>query len=90
MNAEITVHVFDRARRTSTVCDDARAVDDIWEQWRAASGSLTIELTPVVRVQEPGAHRATIRIVGAHFVSTDGRRVAQSQPITLSAVIRIR
>ena len=89
-NTEITVHVFDRARPTSRVCDDARRVDDIWEQWRAASGSLTIELTPVVRVQEPGAHRATIRLVGAQFVSTHGRRVAQSQPITLSAVIGIR
>jgi hypothetical protein len=50
---------------------------------------MTIELSPVVRVHEPNTYRATIRLTGAEFISASGARVRQSQPITLSTIVRL-
>jgi hypothetical protein len=88
-DVHVRVWVYDSARRSSAVCDDARAPDDWREPWRAVSGTLVLGLSPVFRVREPGTYRATIRLTDAEFVSPTGARVRQSQPITLSTIVRL-
>jgi hypothetical protein len=62
--------------------------DDEGEVWRAVAGTATLELAPVFRVHELDTYRATIRLTGAEFVSATGARARQSQPITLSTILR--
>ena len=86
---DVRVFVYASARRD--FCSDARVQGDVdvSETWRASAGGLTIEFSPVFRVSEPGTHRATIRLTGADFVGPTGTRVRQSQPITLSTIVRL-
>jgi hypothetical protein len=88
-DVDVRVWIYDQARRGSAVCDDAHALDDWREPWRAVAGRLRIELTPVFRIREPGAYRATIQLTDGEFVSPAGARVRQSQPITLSTIVRL-
>jgi hypothetical protein len=84
---QVSIHVYTSPQRSWRMCGDVRMPGDLGEEWRAVSGTMSIELSPVFRVREPGTHRATIRINGAEFVSASGARVRQSQPITLSTTI---
>jgi len=88
-DVDVKVYVYPSARRE--FCSDVRVLGqvDIWEAWRASAGVLTIELSPVFRVREPGTYRATIRLTGGEFVGPTGTRVRQSQPITLSTIVQL-
>jgi hypothetical protein len=58
------------------------------QTWRAVSGRVTIELSrPGIRARNPELHRATIRIDDAEFIDSSGRRLRQTAPIVLSAVV---
>ena len=81
--------VYDPPQQRFPFCRDVRLHGDDGEVWRAIAGTATIELVPVFRVREPDTYRATIRLTGAEFVSATGARVRQSQPIRLSAIVRM-
>ena len=83
------VHVYDAPQQRFRFCSDVRLSGDEGEVWRAIAGTATAELVPVFRVREPESYRATIRLTGAEFVSPTGARVRQSQPITLSTIVRL-
>jgi len=83
----VTVDVYESARRE--FCSDVPRPGDVGETWRASAGVMTIELSPVFRLREPGTYRATIRLTDAEFVGPTGTRVRQSQPITLSPIVRL-
>ena len=84
---EVVVHVYARAIRSWPFCTDAPMFSPE-EKWRVVRGTMTIELSPPGSNQRaPYEYRATIRIVGAEFVSATGVRVRQIQPITLSAAV---
>jgi hypothetical protein len=82
-----TVHVYEAPRRSSPFCTDVSGpVNE--EVWRAVSGRMTIELSPPgVSALNPAYYRATIRIEGAEFVSPSGKRIRQSAPIVISALV---
>ena len=84
---DMRVHVYDAPQQRFPFCSDSRVMGDEGEVWRAIAGTATIELTPVFRVRQPGAYRATIRLTSGEFVSATGARVRQSQPITLSTIV---
>ena len=87
-NLEVQVHAYERPVRSWPFCTDVLFSRGPEETWRATRGAVTIELSPPgVRADAPSAYRATIRIVGAEFVSAAGVRVKQAQPITLSAIV---
>ena len=86
---DVRVHVYDAPQQRFPFCSDVRMTGDEGEVWRAIAGTATIELLPVFRVREPETYRATIRLIGAEFVSATGARVRQSQPITLSTIVRL-
>ena len=79
----------DRPRRDWPFCSDVHVIGDEGEQWRAVTGTIAVELSPVFRVREPETNRATIRLMGAEFISATGALVRQSQPITLSTIVRL-
>ena len=86
---DVTVHVYASPPRQWPFCDDVvRQEPVVRENWKAIAGVMAIELSPVFRVREPGTYRATIRLTGGEFISATGVRVRQSQPITLSTVMR--
>ncbi len=85
---DMRVHVYDAPQQRFPFCSDVRSTGDEGEVWRAITGTATIELAPVFRVREPAVYRATIRLTDAEFVSATGTRVRQSQPITLSTIVR--
>jgi hypothetical protein len=86
-NLEVLVRVYQRPVRRP-FCTDSGGSEGPPETWRATRGTVTIELSPPgVRAGLPAAYRATIRIVGAEFVSASGVRVKQVQPITLTAIV---
>ena len=85
---DMRVHVYDAPQQRFPFCSDVRLRGDEGEVWRAVAGTATIELAPTFRVREPEVYRATIRLTGAEFVSATGTRVRQSQPITLSTIVR--
>lgn len=84
----VTVHMYDRPLRQSPFCTDV-SVGPVEEQtWRAVRGTITIELSPPgVTARDPAFYRATIRIEGGEFVGPGGRRVRQSNPIVISALV---
>jgi hypothetical protein len=87
-NLAVLVHVYERPVRNWQFCTDLRSLEGLPETWRVTRGTMTIELSPPgVRASMPAAYRATIRIVGAEFVSASGVRVKQVQPITLTAMV---
>ena len=84
----VNVHLYDRPRRESPFCTDLRdgSIDE--RVWRAVSGRITIELTaPGVSARHPAFYRATVRIEGAEFVGSGGRRVRQTAPIVITALV---
>jgi hypothetical protein len=85
---EVRVHVYGAPQQRFPFCSDVRMLGDEGEVWQAIAGTATIELSPVFRIREPETYRATIRLTGAEFVSPTGARVRQSQPITLTTVVR--
>jgi hypothetical protein len=86
-DVQVAVRVFAVPQRS--LCSDVRILGERSEQWQAVSGRLTIELTPVFRVRQPGAYRATLRIDDAEFVNAHGARVRPPQPITLMTVMTV-
>jgi len=86
---EVLVHVFERAVGESHFCSDAIVLPRPTEDtWRAVGGTLSIQLDPPgIKGRAPFMYRATIRISGAQFIGPSGRRVDQTQPITLTAVV---
>jgi hypothetical protein len=86
---EAVAQVSDRPRRDWPFCSDVHLVGDEGELWRAVAGTITVELSPVFRVREPETYRAAIRLMGAEFINATGARARQSQPITLSALVRL-
>jgi hypothetical protein len=86
---DVRVHVYDAPQQRFPFCSDVRMTGDEGEVWRAMAGTATIELSPVFRIREPETYRATIRLTGAEFISVTGARVRQSQPITLSTIVRL-
>jgi hypothetical protein len=87
-NLELVVHTYQRPLRSFPFCTDAPGGTGPEETWRAARGTVTIELSPPgVLANAPQAYRATVHIVGAEFVSATGVRVRQTQAITLSAIV---
>jgi hypothetical protein len=85
---EAVAHVSDRPRRDWGFCSDVHLVGDEGEEWRAVTGTIGVELSPVFRVREPETYRATIRLTGAEFISATGARARQSRPIVLTTVVR--
>jgi hypothetical protein len=84
---EVVAHVYTRAVRSWPFCTDVLTLHPE-EKWRVVRGTMTIELAPPGgNPRAPYEYRATIRIVGAEFVSATGVRVRQVQPITLSAMV---
>lgn len=83
-----TIHMYDRPQRESPFCTDVR-IGPIDERiWRAVRGTITIELSaPGVTVRNPAWYRATVRIEGAEFEGPGGRRVRQTEPIVLTALV---
>jgi hypothetical protein len=86
---DMSVYVYDPPQQRFPFCSDVRFNGDEGEVWRAIAGTATIELAPVFRLREPAVYRAMIRLTGAEFVSATGTRVRQSQPITLSTILRL-
>lgn len=86
---EMRVHVYDAPQQRFPFCSDLRIRGDEGEVWRAVAGTAMIELAPTFRVREPEVYRATIRLTGGEFVGPTGTRVRQSQPITLSTIVRL-
>lgn len=86
---EIAAHVFASPQRGWQFCSDVRVLPEpAQEKWMATSGAVTIELSPPgIRVRHAFMYRATIRITGAEFMSPNGVRVKQTQPITLTAIV---
>jgi hypothetical protein len=84
---ELVIHVYEHPSRSS-FCTDVGSGSVSEDTWRATRGTVTIELSsPQRRFNAPVTSRATIRIVGAEFVSASGTRVKQTLPITLTASI---
>jgi hypothetical protein len=85
---QVAVHMFGGARRSWPFCTDVGEPGLGKEAWTAVAGTVTIELSPTgTDARMPSGYRATIRIVGAEFLSTAGVRIRQTQPITLSALV---
>jgi hypothetical protein len=83
----LTVHVYARPV-SSPFCSDVVVMPrPPVEKWEAVAGNVTMELVPTETVSGEPRQRATIRIVGAVFVNARGVRVAQIQPIVLTAVV---
>lgn len=85
----VAVHVFDRPVEASPFCTDVRTGEPPPETtWRALSGVLTIELSPLgATTRARGFSRATVRLDGAEFVSPSGKRLRQTASILLSALV---
>jgi hypothetical protein len=85
----VNVSVYEQPIRGSEFCTDVRiSPGPVAETWRAVSGRMTIELSPPgVRARSPHLYRATIRIDGAEFIDSSGRRHRHAAPIVLSAVV---
>jgi hypothetical protein len=85
----LTVHVYEGPMRGTMFCTDVgMSPGPVTETWRAVAGRVTIELSPPgVRAKRPSMYRATIRIDGAEFIDSSGRRHRQTTPIVLSAVV---
>jgi hypothetical protein len=89
-DVQASVHVHASPQRRWRLCSDARVPDeDLGEQWRAVSGTISIERSPVFRVREPAMFNVTYRVSGAEFVNAAGARVRQSQPIILTTTMRM-
>lgn len=85
---DVVVHVYEQPRRSWPFCTDVGDFGWAEATWRATRGSVTIELSPSDAVLDrPNTYRATIRIVGAEFVSATGVRATQTTPIVLRAVV---
>jgi hypothetical protein len=85
---DVRVHVYQRAMPSLPFCTDVGMPDVVEDVWRPTRGTVTVQLSPAgLPVRAPGRSRATIRISGAQFVSPDGVRVDQTQPITLTAIV---
>jgi hypothetical protein len=86
----VMVTVYDRPKRSLPVCTDVKfnEVGEREETWTATRGTITVELSPPGLLgRRPSAYRATIRIVGAEFVSSSGARVTLTHPITLNGIV---
>ena len=85
----VNVQVYEQPRRDGALCNHhSPSPDVISETWRAVAGRVTIELSPPgVRARSPSLYRATIRLDGAEFIDSSGRRHRQTAPIVLSAVV---
>jgi hypothetical protein len=80
--------MYDRPLRQSPFCTDVGMGPVDEQTWRAVRGTITIELSPPgVTARNPALYRATIRIEGAEFVGAGGKRVRQSNPIVISALV---
>lgn len=84
---EVSVHVYEQPLRDSEFCTDV-GFNTTKTVWRAISGTVTITALPPGQYgRDPALYRATIRIEGAVFVSETGKRVPQSTPIVLTALV---
>jgi hypothetical protein len=84
---EVSVHVYDQPLRNSQFCTDV-GFNVTKTVWRAIGGTMTVTASPPGRYgRDPALYRATIRIEGAVFVSDTGKRLSQSTPIVLTAVV---
>lgn len=84
----VTVHMYDRPLRESPFCTDVRVGQIDERVWHAVGGRITIELSaPGVSARNPGLYRASVRIEGAEFVGPGGKRIRQTAPIVISALV---
>jgi hypothetical protein len=85
----VSVHVYEQPRRDGSLCSHlSPSPGVVSETWRAVAGRVTIELSPPgIRARSPSLYRATIRLDGAEFLDSSGRRHRQTTPIVLSAVV---
>jgi hypothetical protein len=80
----VRVRLTEHPEGRSQFCSDAR-IQTAAEWWRAAKGTVTIAVMPRgVGGRMTTRYRATLRIEGAEFVSADGARLNQTQPIVLT------
>jgi hypothetical protein len=83
----LNIHMYERPLRPS-FCSNAGPPSPPGELWSAIEGSATIELSPRgVLARRPDLSRVTVRIANAVFVHRSGRRMRQTQPITLSGTV---
>jgi Sel1 repeat len=82
----VALHLYDRPSQSRQFCSDV-GTDEPESTWRLTTGAVTITLEPAPSKRSPDALRATIRIMGAEFISPSGARIEHPQPITLTAVI---
>jgi hypothetical protein len=85
---DIQVHVAEKPTRRPEGCTAIHLPGLVEEIWRPTGGSLTVEVSPRgVDRRDPYLYRATVRIVGARFVSATGATAVQREPIVLSAFV---
>ena len=86
---ELFVHIYERPVRSFPYCTDVGIVPPLTvETWRVVGGTMTVTLSaPGMYARSPDLYRATIRLVGAQFVSATGARVSLPRPVTLTAVV---
>ena len=83
----MSVHVYEEPLRSSQFCTDV-GFNVTKTVWRAIGGTVTVTTSPPGRYgTDPAVYRATIRIEGAVFVSDTGKRLSQSTPIVLTALV---
>jgi hypothetical protein len=83
----LNVHVYERPLRPS-FCSHTGPPTPPGALWRAVAGTVTIEVSPPgIRAGAPQLYQATARIVNGVFVDEAGRRVRQTAPITLTALV---
>ena len=81
---EVGLRLTEHPSRQWSFCSDV-IVGIPQAKWRATKGTVTIDVSPrSVGGRVTTRYRATIRITGAEFVSADGVRARQVQPIVLT------
>ena len=86
-SVSLNVHVYERPLKPN-FCSDLGPPTPPGELWRAVAGSVTIDVSPRgIRARAPHLYQATVRIVNGVFVNESGRRVRQTAPITLTALV---
>ena len=84
----VNVHMYDRPLRESPFCTDVGMGPHDERIWQVVRGRITIELSaPGVSGRDPGFYRASVRIEGAEFVGPGGKRIRQTAPIVISALV---
>ncbi len=82
------LQLFEHAARESPDCTDVGMNRGRIQEWRATGGTITIELSDSDETVATARNRKTvIHITGAEFVDGTGRRVRQTAPIVLTAMV---